>query len=218
MPPNIIPSTRECPGALINQYKDRIYDCAVPQTTRATGRKTSVELRRRFYPIRDLRHIFTIDDVKAILNHDCELCQDHLTGNKPAHPSQYPAERILKTDASLSLFALLVSLRYPLLIGTFLISFGLDAVPFPQYLSTFDLMDRYFPHLPPRSREQLVSNFQDQKWQFSVPTFDDATFRRYEVGTILPYLDEEPIGSGGYGKVSKVYVHPYYCRMLTSVW
>jgi hypothetical protein len=219
MPPKQTQYTRECHGDLINHYKDRIYDSAVPETTRASGKKAPVPLRRRFYPIKDLQRIFTIDDVKKILFHDCKDCQEHLVNNKPAHPSQYQPEKILKTDATLSLFALLVFLRHPLLIGTFLISFDSNSLPLPRYLSTYDLMDRYFSHLPQKSREQLVSSFQEHKWQFSVPTFADGSFQSYEEGTILPFLDEVPIGSGGYGRVSRVYVHPYYCKAsVASSW
>jgi hypothetical protein len=151
--------------------------------------------------------------VKSILFHDCKDCQQHLVNIKPAHPSQYKAEMILQTDATLSLFALLVFLRHPLLIGTFLISFDSKSLPLPRYLSTWDLMDRYFGHLPRKSREQLVATFQQYKWQFSAPTFDDGSFQLYEQGTILPFLDEVPIGSGGYGRVSRVYVHSYYCKI-----
>jgi hypothetical protein len=161
----------------------------------------------------DLQHIFTIDDVVKILSHDCKHCQEHVANNEPARPSQYPPEKILQTDATLSLFALLVFLRYPLLIGTFIISFDSNSLPLPRYLSSYDLDDRYFSHLPQKSRDQLVPAFQEHKWQFSVPTFADGSFQKYEEGTILPFLDEEPVGSGGYGRVSRVYVHSYYCKI-----
>jgi len=213
MPPAPNRHTRDCHGDLINLYRDRIYDSAVPDETRASGKREPVELRKKFYPIEVLRQIFAIDDVKTILFHNCKDCQEHLVDNKPAHPSQYDVGKILQTDATLSLFALLVFLRHPLLIGTFIISFDPNSLPLPRYLSTYDLMDRYFSHLPPRSREQLVSAFQEYKWQFSVPTFTDGSFQRYEQGTILPFLDEVSIGSGGYGRVSRVYVHSYYCKI-----
>jgi hypothetical protein len=135
-----------------------------------------------------------------------------LPANHPVHPSKHP-EKVLETDASLNLFALLVLLRHPLLIGIFLTGYELTSLPLPRYFSEYDLNDRQFKHLPSRSREQLASAFQDQKWQFSVPIFTDGTFQSYQKGTILPFLDEEHIGKGGYGRVFKVWVHPSYCTL-----
>jgi hypothetical protein len=135
-----------------------------------------------------------------------------LPANHPAHPSQHP-EKVLETDATLNLFALLVLIRHPLLIGIFLTAYELTSLPLPRYFSEYDLNDRQFKHLPSRSREQLAAAFQDQKWQFSVPIFTDGTFQSYQKGTILPFLDEEQIGKGGYGKVFKVWVHPSYCTL-----
>lgn len=204
---------RECRTDLIERYHDRIFEAAVPEWTQVSGRKEQVSLGRKFYPIEDLRKIFTLRDVKEILSHECQHCQRHLADNRTAHPSQYPPEKILKTDAAVSLFALLVLLRYPLLIGIFLASYDLDSLPLPRYFSLYDLKDRLFKHLPYNSKEKLAAEFQEKKWQFSVPKFEDGSFQSYEDGTILPFLNEKPIGSGGYGKVFKVWIHPHYCTL-----
>lgn len=213
MPPATSRYTRECREDLIDEYFHKIDEAAVPEWTHINGTEEKVSARRKFYPIESLRKIFTIDDVKAILSHSCDNCPGHLSDNITAHPGQYPAESILKTDTTLVLFALLVQLRYPLLIGNFLISYDLNAIPLPRYITEFGLKDGQFKHLPYRSKEQLADAFQERKWQFSVPSFTDGSFQTYEKGTILPYLDEEPIGGGGFSKVFKVWVHPYYCSL-----
>jgi hypothetical protein len=207
---SIPPPVRECHEALILGFGDEIAAVAVP------GGEKRIPKRRQFYPINSLRNIFGIEEIQKILDHKCENCPRHLPKNETAHPKHYSPDRILKTDAALSLFALLVSLRYPLLIGTFLMSYEDQALPLPRYFSEFDLQDRQFGHLPSRSREQLASAFQERKWRFSVPTFSDGSFQAYEEGIILPYLDEEIIGSGGSSKVFKVWVHPHYCTLTPS--
>lgn len=212
MPPKTLLNTRECRDDLIESFRNRVLEVAVPKTTHVNGRADLVEPRRKFYPVEELRKIFTINNVRQILSHQCTDCPKHLPASHPAHPSQYP-EKVLETDATLNLFALLVLLRHPLIIGIFLTAYELTSLPLPRYFSLYDLNDRQFKHLPSRSREQLASAFQEQKWQFSVPTFTDGTFQSYQAGTILPFLDEEPIGKGGYGKVFKVWVHPSYCTL-----
>lgn len=131
MSPKLTQYTRDCPRDLINHYRDLIYDSTVLENTYASGRKTPMPLRKKFFPIIDLQHIFTIDDVKKILFYECKDYQEHVANNKLAHPSQYRAEKILQTDMTLSLFALLVFLRHPLLIRTFIISFDSNSLPLP---------------------------------------------------------------------------------------
>jgi hypothetical protein len=204
---------RECHDDLIHEFVDSVLEVAVPRWTHINGEREQVLPRRRFYPTEALRRIFTITNVRRILAHECDNCSMHLANIQTAHPSQYAAERILRTDATLNVFALLVILRHPLLVGIFLTTYDLTSLPLPRYFSPYDLNDRQFRHLPYRAREQLASNFEEQKWQFSVPKFTDGTFESYQEGTILPYVDEEPIGRGGFGSVFKVWVHPNYCTL-----
>jgi hypothetical protein len=206
------PNTRECRDDLIESFKNRILEVAVPRVTHVTNKQELVPLRRKFYPVEELRRIFNINNVRQILSHQCGDCLRHLPDRHPARPDEYP-KKVLETDATLNLFALLVTLRHPLLISVFLTAYELGSLPLPRYFSWYDLNDRQFKHLPLKSKEQLAAAFQEQKWQFSVPTFTDGTFQSYEEGTILPFIDEEPIGRGGYGKVFKVWVHPNYCTL-----
>ena len=211
-----LPITPGCRDELIDEFIYKIEEVAVPELTHVSGKEARVPAREKFYPVESLRRIFSIDDIKTILNHPCTNCAKHLGDNIAAHPSQYPADTILRTNSTLGLFALLVLLRYPLLIGNFLVSYGVDSLPLPRYIYEFELRDVQFKHLPYRTKDQLVDAFQDHKWQFSVPRFTDGSFQTFEKGTILPYIDEEPIGEGGFSKVFKVWMHPYYCTFNSA--
>lgn len=212
MPPNT-GSIRECDDELVFLTREQIEEIAVPDTTHITGEEQAVQLRRKFFPTSALREILTLDIVKQILNHKCTKCVNHLQGNRPAESNQSTPERIIATDAGINLFGLLIYLRYPLLVGCFLSSYDDDSLPSPRYFSQFDLSDRHFKHLPTRPRANITQAFQDKKWNFSVPSFNDDSFQAYEKGTILPYIDETPVGKGGFGKVYRVKVHPEYCSL-----
>jgi serine/threonine protein kinase len=97
-----------------------------------------------------------------------------------------------------------------------LISYDDRALPLPRHLSESDLLDRLFKHLPDRSRRSLTAAFQERKWQFSAPAFEDGSFQVYEEGTILPYLKEQRINGGGFSNVFKVEIHPHYCSL--DIW
>lgn len=210
MPPNTSP-IRECNNNLILATNDKIEEVAVPDITHITGEEQDVTLRRKFFPTSSLREILTLEHVKLILNHDCTNCARHLQGNRPAEPDQFPPQRIIATDSAINLFALLIYLRYPLLVGCFLSSYEDNSLPSPRYFSQYVLKDRQFIHLPSKTRDTVTQAFQDKKWNFSVPSFKDGSFQAYEEGTILPYIDESPVGEGAYGKVFKVTMHPEYC-------
>jgi len=197
---------RECHDELINSSRDKIFEIAVPNYTHMPdGEQHPVQSSRQFFPTKALRDIFTLEYIKAILDHKCEQCSRHMIKNPQARPvAQTAAKRIASTDSTINLFALLVILSL----------YDDKNMPLPRYFSAYDLRDLQFKHLlPSRSKEQLVSEFQDKKWQFSTPIFSDDNFQSYQEGTILPYIDETPIGRGGYGTVIKVAIHPLYCSL-----
>lgn len=186
---NPIRRLRQCRDDRIDDICDAIDQVSIPEYTRITGTKQEVEQRKRFFPTKSLREILNLEVVKSTLAHECDNCKNHLEGARAAQPSQYSPERILNTDAAVNLFALLILLKYPLLIGCFLSFYSDEALPEPRYFSQFDLRDRQFRHLQnDRSKHQLLTEFQEKKWRFSVPSLTDGSFQIYEEGTLLPYL------------------------------
>lgn len=51
--------------------------------------------------------------------------------------------------------------------------------------------------------------FFEQQWHFTAPVFSDSVFHRvFSNKTIMPYLEEELLGSGGFGSVYRIKVSP----------
>jgi hypothetical protein len=196
---------RPCEDQLVRRFADLIENKAVPNNPEFSPAK-------KFYPINSLREIFSNDQVQSILDHRCAVCKEHLSGDNAASLDRSSADRIMGSDEALSIFALLVWLECPLLIGGFLISHD-RSMPLPAHFSRRGLQDRIFAHLPERLREQAVVSFETYKWRFSAPAFEDGSFREYEEGTILPYLEEKRIAHGAFSEVYKVEIHPSYCKL-----
>lgn len=201
----------ECNDELIRSTYDRIRTTAQPEGPISP-------LHQKFFPTQSLKEILTLELVRQILNHHlvqpngCRECKSHLKNRPAVEPGGKDAERIIRTDSSLNLFALLVFLRYPLLVGCFLSTYEDGRVPSPRFFTQYDLADRSFNHLPQRQMQNLIEEFEDSKWQFSAPDFDnEGTFQIHPERTIMPYLQEDLIDEGAYGKVYKVKVHPGYC-------
>jgi hypothetical protein len=75
-------------------------------------------------------------------------------------------------------------------------------------------------HQLPFTRSRLKEIFEDdyvgglfheKQWEFTAPTFSgEVTPRNLERWTVLPYLSEIHLTSGGFGSVYKVKIHPSY--------
>ncbi|OKL57877.1 hypothetical protein UA08_06715 [Talaromyces atroroseus] len=191
-----------CQDTKVRHFARRIEEVAVPNVP-------GVSSAKRFYPIISLREIFSNDEVQSILNHRCDECKKHLSGDNAASLDRSSADKIMRSDAALSLFALLICLGYPLLIGCFLTFYG-RSIREPRLYSQSDLRDTVFKFLPERLREEVTMWFQQWKWQFSPPSFEDGSYQLYQQGTILPYLKEAKIGPGGFSDVYRVDIHPSY--------
>ncbi|KAL2821012.1 kinase-like domain-containing protein [Aspergillus cavernicola] len=82
------------------------------------------------------------------------------------------------------------------------------------------LQNRCMDHLLPFERSKLrqiledetvADLFYEKQWELCVPAFlGDIIPRNLDRHTIMPYLTETDIGSGGYGSVYKVEFHPSY--------
>jgi hypothetical protein len=219
------PLIKKCHYELVEQCMLEMRKEAVPKQKYLNGKKDAsgksispvvVGALNRFVPKPLLRSIFSLDKIERILNHNCEQCIRHLPqGTLAALSLDHAPRRILETDAALCLFGLLVKLQIPRLIGAFLGKFENTEMPMPLAVSQQDLRTQYFASF---QDEDLIDVFADDfklsAHQFSVPSFEDKqSALSYDAGTIMPYLDEELIDQGGFGRVFKVTIHAEYCPM-----
>lgn len=195
------PLLSECTNEQVNLIREKIWKS---------------RMDKKFFATRSLREILTLDEIRKILKHHsgspgCLQCNYHLEKSPELSPGPNDAERIHKTDSSLNLFACLVHLGFPLLIECFLCEYE-GKVPYPRFLSENDLTERFFIKLPTGRRlDKLVEEFEEDKWGFSVPVFDTGSFVKYPDRVIMPYLTDEKVAEGGFGKVYKVEIQDGYC-------
>lgn len=80
----------------------------------------------------------------------------------------------------------------------------------------FQYQPSHLDHKLPFSKEDLrkllpapvAKEFHEQQWEFIAPVFSRSTLPRYLEGdTILPFLQEEIVGQGGFGVIYKVVLH-----------
>jgi hypothetical protein len=213
---NAIQSIQRCHSDIVEQCTQEMRSGSEPKIKHINGQsRPYVEIAwpERFVPKTVLRRTFTLEKTIQLLRHPCAQCAWHLPEDGLALLSLEHPRRILESDAALCLFGLLVKLQIPRLIGAFLSTHELTTMPMPQAVTQHQLQTRYFEHFPELSRIQFAEDFGLSKYQFSAPNFEDKSIQIYDIKTILPYLDEELIDQGAFGRVFKVTVHPSYCPM-----
>ena len=107
-------------------------------------------------------------------------------------------------SGALRVFSILVLIHHPDLIQ--------------RFIHQDQLQTRRVDDLLPLSRdalrnilfdEQVADLFHERQWEACVPVFSDKIIPRDFAGpTILPYLNEAQIGSGTFGDVHKISIHP----------
>lgn len=161
-------------------------------------RQTNAD-RHRFLPQDAVEKICTEANVNAILK-DCEV------------PEYYVKELIRNILESVRrIFLVLVSIDTPTAISSVL--------QYDQFGQTADHLDSKLPFTAGELGQifdegALVEKFAEAQWELAIPTFTKRSIPRVLHGeTILPILNVEFKGKGGFGEVSKIRFHPSHLRM-----
>lgn len=161
---------------------------------------------RKFFPRNGLKTLFTTQRVAGVLNCSCANCTTRVEvrtavdlsrtcgailgdGNSQKHDQH----------SSISLFALLVFIECPKFIFAFLDSSCNDRVLEEQLnsFSTDRLRRSFWPNYDryePQDAADLANEFRWHKYKFAVPHIDNGEFAIYDRATILPFINEEPLG------------------------
>lgn len=195
---------------------------------------------KRFFPKSKLKAICTLNRVKDVLKCRCQRCQGHFNILSEFRAVQ-DDENILKRlhglhehGGSLTLiFALLVYIECPQLVVAFLKNQGqVNDDILEAHIDTFTadfLRLEAWPEYDkkaPQDSLALARAFRWNKYKFAVPYMNDERYSIYDEHTILPFLEEEPVGrrdghgevitEGAFGKVYSFKIPPEY--QLFSVW
>lgn len=213
--------TLPCPQEDVQLCINLMWQEAVPKKKYLNGRDKEpvlIEDGKKFVPKTKLGAIFTQEKIREILNHECRQCDQHLPreGLGEFWLNEDTPKRIVRSENNICLFALLVTLQVPRLIGVFLSSHMSSGIPMPSDMNTDNLRTIYFRSIKDETqRERFVERFVSKAHQFSVPSFTDRHSAVInDRNTILPYLEEEFLDRGGYGAVYKVVIHPDYCPIF----
>ncbi|CAZ81471.1 unnamed protein product [Tuber melanosporum] len=144
---------------------------------------TSVE-RVRFFPDCDLKQMLTYDVVAEVIGES----------NIPFHDRRGVIKDIL--DGAQKIFCILVCIRHVNYMHLLLQSGVVDA---KLALSKEGLVSFGLP-IP------AVEEFWHQQWDFIAPIFK-SRIQKLDPSCILPFKEEQDLGEGGYGAVSKVVLY-----------
>jgi len=167
-------------------------------------------LPRRFFPRDQLAQILDRQTALKILECHCQKCHRHATAlGKLSAPAQHidnivgpptsSAREPNSSETCISLFGLFIYIGYPQFIISFLQLRSRDIVlETDPTVFTYNTATKYWPrferHHPAESKE-LATRFCGLIHQFAVPSMDSGEYSIYGQNTILPFINEERIGT-----------------------
>jgi hypothetical protein len=178
---------------------------------------------RRFYPSSKLRRKLTRNRVEEVLTCPCHSCIKRFEMRNPTHISKCCDDilAITKLDwfngnDAVNLFALLIFIECPQFVIPFIQRIS-QREGFPKRLQDLEadfltgkVWARFHEKHPEESRS-LANDFFWQKFKFAVPYMQDEGYDEYTRDTILPFINERPLGrviesgeviqEGAFGKV-----------------
>lgn len=143
--------------------------------------------RRWFVPQRPLRQLMTKDFIRDILR---------VSGTKTHHLDE-TTDIIFKNR--IMIFSILILIRQPSTIATFIERDELQDRKLPFELR---ILEKEFP-------PACAQEFYEKQWEFTAPGFFRGTLiRALNENVVLPFIKDEMIGEGSFGKVYEIKLHP----------
>ena len=200
----------------------------------STPDDSRIILPRRFFPRDQLAQILDRQTALKILECHCQTCNRHATAlGKLSTPAQYidnivglstsSAQEPSSSETCVSLFGLFIYIGYPQFIIGFLQKRSRDIVlETDPTVFTHNIATKYWPRFEkqhPIESKQLATRFCGHIHQFAVPSMDSGEYSVYSQNTILPFINEEKIGTPNEqgeimpeGSSGKVYAFEIYER------
>ena len=208
----------------------------------STPDDSRIILPRRFFPRDQLAQILDRQTALKILECHCQTCNRHATAlGKLSTPAQHidnivglstsSAQEPSSSETCISLFGLFIYIGYPQFIIGFLQKRSRDIVlETDPTLFTYNIATKYWPRFEkqhPIESKQLATRFCSHIHQFAVPSMDSGEYSVYGQNTILPFINEEKIGTpndqgeimpeGSSGKVYAFEIYERYRKFPVSL-
>jgi hypothetical protein len=209
--------------------KTEILECLYPQDAKYRS--------HRFFPRDKLFALLRSGkpcQAQRVLDCGCPTCQKHKRHLHATKGLDEYVKQIVGTShllpgnkAAITLFSLFVVIGYPALVRA-LLDLNLDDQAFePRYITSISkdtLRKTYFPWM---NGTEFDFDFYD-RWEsylahFAVPCLVKEGYNVFEENTIMPFLNEEPIGrkgpngeiieEGGYGRVFSFDIYDCYNKL-----
>ena len=164
-------------------------------------RDNIVPPERTFFPKSRIENLFTKERIQEVLDCNCSTCYHHRRAFRGQHPISLTKitgrarDGQLKGSGALILFALLVYIKCPSLICSFL-SQGLDDQYFASHLPQFTA-DYIQQRIWSPNYQKLANDFHWKKFRFFIPSMKSESNDNFEVypeWTILPLVNETQLG------------------------
>jgi hypothetical protein len=187
----------------------------------------------QFYPRDKILNFLNREEVEKVLLCKCHNCSEHLgclsqeEGSNQS-PRQY-LDNIIPFQGNgqraVSLFALMIILRYPLLIIPLLSRNYRDASFLDEYHrdtskdrdTEVPRLKKFFECLGPDEAGALAERFWENVFKFAVPFLHGKDFTIYHANTVLPFLTSERLGGGAFGDVFAFTIYAHYNNLPVSL-
>jgi hypothetical protein len=201
---------------LCSQLRETIGSLATPDLE-------EIGHHKQFYPRDKLRDVLTRKQVEKLLSCACVRCRTDVARLKLVGDSFHDVDSIVgrigsnqhPAETAISLFSLLLYIGHPQFIAAFLQQRCNDHV-FDTQTSDFSIekLQRTFgaAYNKRHSEESLriAKLFRKNMFEFAIPRMDSGSYTIYDGRTILPFVNEKPLGrhedgefiqEGAYGRV-----------------
>lgn len=168
---------------------------------------------RRFFPQTLLRRLLIRNTIEVVLRCSCSSCTSRV---EAAQESDIVESSHKIISCTILLFALLVHIKCPKLIFSFIRRGFHDdqLLDTAQDTSIGHICTNFWPiyhERDPTESSQIAKLFKWHRHRFAIPLMGDNTYTVYDQSTILPFVNEKPLGTknqdgeivqeGAYGRI-----------------
>ncbi|KAF8541122.1 hypothetical protein BDD12DRAFT_949670 [Trichophaea hybrida] len=200
-----------------SQVKQRLEDVRAEKLKEAGHIQADPGFKPDFFPVDVIQEVLCEDTIRYVLGCPCNYCRLHATflpeGCSVDRTDYY--QDIIR-DEAMKLFALLVVMDHPALIGGFLQQRSDHVDTILTGPLDHEALKTYLPKIGTKRNKTEIEIFFDlfltKRLRFSPPIFKTNRYEPLDPNDVFPFINTTKIGSGGYGNVYSFQFYPGYLR------